>query len=128
MLATFLRDLRASRKVASAVAQQSLGSHWTVQDNGALKRDFQFADFHEAKFFMTRYSDYCHKINMQPQWSNVYNRVSVTLHNSEFDGVTTKEVDAGKYLNMVSTVNIRESAAEDDVLKFEEIVQMGQIE
>ena len=95
MLATFLRDMRASKKVASQAAAATLGSSWSVADNGALKRDFTFADFHEAKFFMTRYSDYCHKVSLAPQWSNVYNRVSVTLHNAEFDGITEKEVKAG---------------------------------
>ena len=65
---------------------------------------------------------------MEPQWSNVYNRVNITLHNSEFGGVTMKEVEAGKYLNMVSTVNIRESAGDDDALTFDEVVQIGNIE
>ena len=77
---------------------------------------------------MTRYSDYCHKTSMSPSWSNVYNRVSVTLHNEEFGGVTQKEVNAGNYLNMVSEVNIRESAADDDKLTYEEIIAIGKIE
>ena len=74
---------------------------------------------------MTRYAAYCQKVNMEPSWSNVYDRVTVTLQNSEFGGVTMKEVEAGKYLNMVSTVNIRESAGDDDALAFEEVVAIG---
>ena len=53
---------------------------------------------------------------MIPQWSNVYNRVNVTLHNKEFGGVTSLEVNAGSYLDMVS----KQSLAHDveDVLAF----------
>jgi len=39
---------------------------------------------------------------MVPQWANVYNRVTVSLKNAEFGGVTSKEVAAGSYLDMVS--------------------------
>ena len=128
MLATFLRNMRSNTKMGSEAAASTLGASWKVQDNGALQRDFTFADFHEAKFFITRYSAYCQKINMNPEWSNVYNRVSVTLHSAEFQGITQKEVNAGKYLNMVSEVNIRGNAADDDIMTFDEIVAIGKIE
>ena len=63
---------------------------------------------------MERYTDYCHKMNRSPEWSNVYNRVSVRLHNAEFNGVTTMEVGTGRYLDMVSKVTLNQDV--EDVL------------
>jgi len=66
---------------------------------------------------MQRYTTYCHQINLVPQWTNVYNKVTVSLYNSEFGGLTTKEVAAGSYLEMVSRQTL--SADVEDVLRFE---------
>ena len=55
---------------------------------------------------MNRFTAYCSKLNHTPEWSNVYNRVSVRLHNNEFNGVTDKEVSIGQYLNTVSNVTL----------------------
>ena len=65
---------------------------------------------------MTRYADYCSKVNHTPEWSNVYNRVNVRLHNSEFNGVTAKEVKIGEYLNTVSKVTLNEELTGDVTL------------
>jgi len=61
---------------------------------------------------------------MQPVWSNVYNKVSVSLHNKEF-GITQKEVSAGTFLDMVSTKSLR--ADPEDTLAFERIVEIAEI-
>ena len=53
---------------------------------------------------------------MIPQWSNVYNRVTVNLHNEEFGGVTALEVNAGSYLDMVSNQSLSHDV--EDVLAF----------
>ena len=75
---------------------------------------------------MERYTDYCHKVNHAPEWSNVYNRVSVRLHNAEFNGVTTKEVGLGKYLDMVSKVTINQDC--DEVLQLEQVAEKAHLE
>jgi 4a-hydroxytetrahydrobiopterin dehydratase len=105
MLARHLKQLRAAKVVETSQAASALGHGWT-ENQGAFKRDFVFGDFTEASHFLERYSEYCQKVNIAPQWSNVYNRVSVTLANKEFGGVTRKEVAAGSFLNMVSKVTI----------------------
>jgi len=61
---------------------------------------------------------------MQPVWSNVYNKVSVRLSNKEF-GITSKEVSAGSFLDMVSTKSLK--ADPEDTLAFERIVEIAEI-
>ena len=54
----------------------------------ALRRDFVFADFQEAFGFMTRVAFLAEKLDHHPDWSNVWNRVSVTLSTHDAGGVT----------------------------------------
>ena len=51
---------------------------WTEADN-ALSKTFVFADFAEAFAFMTRVALIAEQLNHHPEWSNVWNRVSIRL-------------------------------------------------
>jgi 4a-hydroxytetrahydrobiopterin dehydratase len=64
---------------------------WTLAD-GALKRDFEFADFSEAFGFMARVALAAEKMDHHPDWSNVYSRVSVSLSTHDAGGVTELDV------------------------------------
>ena len=128
MLAKYLKGIRASRVLASPQAAVSqLGSQWQVSACGnGLQKSYEFCDFYEASNFIQRYTDYCQKVNHVPQWSNVYNKVNVTLTNAEFNAVTEKEVSLGKYLDIVSKAHL-ESDNIDDVLSFEQVMDAAQI-
>lgn len=51
---------------------------WQVKD-GKLHRTIEFEDFSEAFAFMTRVAIEAEKLNHHPEWSNVYNRVTIDL-------------------------------------------------
>ena len=53
-------------------------TQWTESD-GALRREFEFGSFSEAFAFMARVAMLAEQANHHPEWSNVYNRVSITL-------------------------------------------------
>ena len=63
---------------------------------------------------------------MVPKWSNVYNRVTVHLHNTEFGGVTQKEVNCGQHLDMLSQTTINQEV--DEVLTLSDVVTAARIE
>ncbi len=65
-----------------AVSQLAKG--WRAAGQDAIEREYKFSNFEEASNFILRYTQYCHKVNANPQWFNVYNTVRVTLQNSEF--------------------------------------------
>jgi 4a-hydroxytetrahydrobiopterin dehydratase len=60
---------------------------WTIQ-NGRLHREFRFAGFSEAFGFMARAALVAEKLDHHPDWSNVFNRVVVSLHTHDAGGLT----------------------------------------
>jgi 4a-hydroxytetrahydrobiopterin dehydratase len=60
---------------------------------GTIRREFKFASFSEAFAFMTRVAMLCEKADHHPDWSNSYNRVSVTLSTHSAGGLTEKDVN-----------------------------------
>ena len=126
MLAKYLKELRASRVISASNAVSSLGSGWTIGQNGGIQKEFHFEDFMQASNFMSRYADYCAQVNHTPEWSNVYNKVSVRLHNREFNGVSSKEVQIGKYLDTVSKATLNQDV--DEMLTFEKVTELAALE
>lgn len=80
--------MRAAKLSAEAIAQR-LGAlpGWELGDD-KLRREFRFASFSEAFAFMTRAALRAEQLDHHPDWSNVYNRVTVALSTHEAGGVT----------------------------------------
>ncbi len=49
------------------------------EDNNKLSREFKFRNFTEAFGFMTRVALEAEKMDHHPNWSNVYNTVTIEL-------------------------------------------------
>lgn len=64
---------------------------WQEQNN-ALYRKFEFADFSEAFAFMTRVALLAEKADHHPRWNNVWNTVEIWL-NTHSAGNTITEKD-----------------------------------
>jgi len=58
----------------------------------ALTRDFKFKDFSEAFAFMTRVALLAQAANHHPEWSNVYNKVTICLTTHDAGGMTAQDV------------------------------------
>lgn len=67
-----------------------LNEGWELQDN-QLYREFVFKDFVHAFGFMTRVALLAEKANHHPNWSNIYNKVQITLSTHEVNGLTEKD-------------------------------------
>lgn len=65
---------------------------WTLRADGkAIEREFRFTDFNQAFGFMTRVALYADKADHHPEWSNVYNRVTITLTTHDADGLSRRD-------------------------------------
>ena len=67
---------------------------WTlVEGRDALSRSFTFRNFSEAFGFMTRVAMAAEKMSHHPEWSNVYNRVDITLTSHDISALSTRDVE-----------------------------------
>ncbi len=60
---------------------------WELRD-ARLHREFRFDDFVQAFGFMCAAALVAEKMNHHPEWSNVYNRVTVDLTTHDAGGIT----------------------------------------
>ena len=87
-------------KIGAAAALKRLPA-WAAAEGGrdAIRRTYKFADFNAAFGFMTRVALMADKLNHHPEWSNVYNRVEVTLSTHDADGVTELDVTLARFMD-----------------------------
>jgi 4a-hydroxytetrahydrobiopterin dehydratase len=72
---------------------------WTEQDNRLL-RTFEFHDFSEAFGFMSRVALLAEKKDHHPDWSNSWNKVTISLcTHSEENTVTEKDRELARLID-----------------------------
>jgi 4a-hydroxytetrahydrobiopterin dehydratase len=70
------------------------------EKNNTLYRKFEFRNFSEAFAFMTRVALEAEKMDHHPDWSNVYNKVEISLStHSAGDIVTEKDRKLAKKID-----------------------------
>ncbi|MCB2080072.1 MAG: 4a-hydroxytetrahydrobiopterin dehydratase [Novosphingobium sp.] len=75
-------------------------SDWTLREDGlAISRDFAFADFNAAFGFMARVALHAEKMDHHPEWSNVYNKVSITLTTHDVGGLSARDLEMAKFID-----------------------------
>ena len=69
----------------------------------AISHDFKFKDFSEAFAFMTRVALLAQAADHHPEWSNVYNKVTITLTTHDAGGVTAKDAELAAKIDKLLT-------------------------
>ena len=73
---------------------------WDLAD-GKLRREFVFRDFVTAFGFMSQVALIAEKMDHHPEWSNVYNKVDVTLSTHDAGGVTELDIQLAAFMDNV---------------------------
>ena len=85
---------------------------WSFDEaSSAIAKSFRFADFSEAFAFMTRVALAAEKADHHPNWSNVWNRVDISLTTHSEDGVTAKDVALARQIEAILEKVLAGSAA-----------------
>lgn len=91
-------------KLSDTAQEQLLGpllangwSHDETRD--AITKEFEFADFAEAFGWMTQAALWAEKWNHHPEWSNTYNRVTVTLTTHDAGGLSALDAKLARKMD-----------------------------
>jgi 4a-hydroxytetrahydrobiopterin dehydratase len=69
---------------------------------GKLHREFTFKDFVEAFRFMTGAAFEAERLQHHPEWTNVYNRVTVDLVTHDAQGITALDFDLAQRMQQLA--------------------------
>ena len=74
---------------------------WSVV-GGKLHREYRFKDFVHAFGFMATSAVAIEAMNHHPEWSNVWNRVTVDLTTHDAGGITRKDFELAMLLEGIA--------------------------
>ena len=70
-----------------------------TDDRDGITKTFVFNDFADAFGWMTRAAIWAEKWNHHPEWSNVYNKVVVTLITHDVDGLSSLDAKLARKMD-----------------------------
>jgi 4a-hydroxytetrahydrobiopterin dehydratase len=92
-------------KLAGAARIQALAGlkGWReAEGRDAIHKSFRFKDFNEAFGFMARIALAAEKADHHPEWSNVYNKVEITLTTHECGGLSARDITLAQFIDRLS--------------------------
>jgi 4a-hydroxytetrahydrobiopterin dehydratase len=75
--------------------------NWSY-DGKSITRSLKFKNFTDAFSFMTAVALEAEKMNHHPDWSNVYNSVTINLNTHDANGITQKDLDLAGIIDKLS--------------------------
>jgi len=91
---------RLSDETRKTLLRPLFDNGWVLDDKrDAITKKYKFADFADAFGWMTRAAIWAEKWNHHPEWSNIYNTVTVTLTTHDVDGLSTLDVKLARKMD-----------------------------
>lgn len=97
------------RKLDTAERERVLPtlSGWKHEpERDAIYRDFIFHDFVEAFGFMARVALVAERMDHHPEWSNVYNRVTILLTTHDAAGLSQRDVTLARAIDEMAVPGV----------------------
>lgn len=82
-----MSDKLTEQEIAARLQERP---NWRLEQ-GKLHRELNFDSFVAAFGFMAQVALHAEKLNHHPEWSNVYNRVTIELTSHDAAGVTERD-------------------------------------
>lgn len=73
-----------------------------VDGRPAIAKAFRFKDFGQAFGFMTRVAGAAERLDHHPEWTNLYNRVEITLATHSTGGVSELDVALARLIDQAA--------------------------
>ncbi len=94
-----------SKRLTGSVLEQNIAGldGWEINaDKTAISRNFRFRDFNAAFGFMSRVALMAERLDHHPEWSNVYNKVDITLTTHDAGGLTEKDMVMARFISDIA--------------------------
>jgi len=76
-------------------------NNWTlIEDNNKAKKIFKFKNFVQAFSWMTEIALNAEKLDHHPDWTNIYNTVTVLLSTHDQGTLTEKDISLAKIMDI----------------------------
>ncbi|KAA3610485.1 MAG: 4a-hydroxytetrahydrobiopterin dehydratase [Calditrichaeota bacterium] len=96
-----------SKKLSEAEIQSNLeklnkvaSGNWQIEDN-KLYKEFVFDNFVKAFGFMTQVALEAESANHHPEWSNVYNKVTINLSTHDVGGLSVFDFELANKIEAI---------------------------
>ncbi len=91
---------KLSAETRGSLLDPLLQNGWEMADGkDAIIKTYKFDDFADAFGWMTRAAIWAEKWEHHPEWSNVYNKVTVTLTTHDVDGLSTLDAKLARKMD-----------------------------
>ena len=102
MIISVMSEVKYKKLSEHELEEQIKGMKGWELKNGKLEKSFRFSNFVEAFGFMTKIALEAEKINHHPEWSNVYDFVSIKLTTHDAGGITDFDIKLANIIDAVS--------------------------
>ncbi|MCK5401896.1 MAG: 4a-hydroxytetrahydrobiopterin dehydratase [Flavobacteriaceae bacterium] len=76
---------------------------WEYHEN-AIHTEFEFDNFKDCFSAMSRIAFECEALNHHPNWTNVYNRLNISLSTHDANGITEKDFKLAEAIETIVEV------------------------
>jgi 4a-hydroxytetrahydrobiopterin dehydratase len=97
-----MKDALTKAERATELSELVANGWELVKDRDAIIKSYRFKSFVEAFGWMAKSAIYAEKWNHHPEWSNVYNRVEVTLTSHDIDGLSARDVKLARKMDKMA--------------------------
>ena len=91
MAATKLTIEQVNEELATINSDLASDKQWQIID-GKLHKEFVFKNFIQAFGFMTQVAIHAEKLIHHPEWSNVWNKVTIDFVTHDVDGFSDLDI------------------------------------
>jgi len=102
VMSLFCYSLHMKLDPKTVATRLSAASEWTLAGD-TITRQFKFADFKAAFAFMSAVAPVADRLNHHPEWSNVYNRVTITLTTHDAGGLSELDFELARAIDRLAS-------------------------
>lgn len=93
--------LESSHRFVDLISGKDRWKLVELSERSHIEATYIFSDFIAAFGFMTQIAMKAEKMNHHPNWSNVYNKVTIVLYTHETDGITEHDLELAEFCDSV---------------------------